>query len=193
MIEFTFASMMICNEPKSSHGCYMISAYQGVWDSVRSVPSNVADLLLDELGNELPKSFDALQPKHKDIFYILDEISLFACVRSVHQRFLEHLDVIPSENVYNDISGDLYLAGFDVCCGNGWMSASLEGEFPNRWNNETIASKDNSPTNKFGLISDYEECLSYCQINNDLFPDSYPWYAVGVYITNKSLSRLELR
>lgn len=190
MQNFQIASMMVCEMPKSKNGQYVISAYDGVWEPIERVPSDLEAYFTDEVGNNEVTYPGALQMVNATALDKLDDMDLYACFRSVEEHRLPSLSVSPPLEEYKMLSNKLTLLGWDVCSGNGWLSASAHGCYPFDAFSGSIANTDYPPVNKYSLLNNMKDSQFLCLENNRELTEHAPWYPVGVYISNRSLLRL---
>lgn len=190
MKNYVFASMMVCDEPTVLKNRYMLSAYPGVWQPALSIDEELRTHFTDEIGNDDPHDFGAVQPKAPSAFYHVEKSCLHSCLRFVRKSQLSLTDTVPPTWLREAEEYGFVFAGWDVCCGNGWMSASCENAFPIDPFTGNIIDGKNNIVNAFGLIENIEDCMDFCQINNSSASESGPWYSVGVYITVKFMERL---
>ncbi len=182
--------MMICETPRFTAGKFILSAYDGVWEPIKSIPEELSPYLSDEVGNTPPSYAGWLQMIDPIALAILRELLLFSCFRAVQERVQKQIDTCPVPEVYERVIMELEQVGYDVCTGNGWRSASCCGEYP-------IDSIDGSDrpqaivgANRFGLIDDLMRAVEYCRRNDEIAPEDSPWYPVAVLIDKSSLQRL---
>lgn len=190
MTGYSIASMMICGDPKYTGGRHWLSASNSIWECVTEIPPTWQNLLTDDLGNPFPSHYDGLQMLDPHLLGLIDSAGLFACFRSVRlpNAALEGLN--PDPKVYQAIERELFHVGWDICSGNGWLSASCHGIFPvNPFTGEVI-NKGDLLINRFGLIDEYAHCEIYCELNNTAIAEHAPWFPVRVYISKIGAERL---
>jgi hypothetical protein len=130
-----------------------------------------------------------LQVTDEGALNILDELGLFACFRAVEVFRLPKIHAVPPSLLYTGLRANLMLVGWDVCSGNGWLSASSHGIFPiNPFTGEVIDV--DAKINCFGLFDDADDAERCCAANNLGLSSHAPWYPVGVLLTAKSYERL---
>jgi len=190
MTDIEIASVMICGLPRQVDGRRILSGYHGVWEAVADIPHEIKAYLTDDVGNEGVSYGGLLQIADKKVLGLLDGLGLFACFRGVPEKYLKHMQVCPPKDLYLSLMKDLKLVGWDISTGNGWCTASCEGLFPINPFTGEILDKNSSFLNEYGLFGTLENCLYYCQINDEKIPQDSPWYPVAVYVDSASEKRL---
>lgn len=167
-----------------------MSAYDGVWDPVETLPGELRPLLSDDVGNKPPSYAGSLQLTDARALDIIEELGMFACFRGIQREMLSHVDAYPNTEIYQEIYSQLELVGWDVCTGNGWRSASCDGDFPIDPFDGTMEDIDAVNVTRFGLINTLGLAKEYCDRNDRIAPEDCPWYPVAVLVSTSSLSRL---
>lgn len=166
----------------------MLSAYDGVWDAVENIPHQLRAYVTDDIGNTNVEYGGFVQITNAAIFPLLEQFDLFACFRFVDVGTLEHVNVAPVAESYDDILRDVMPIGWDIFTGNGWRSASTDGIFP--IDPFTGSTEDVAKVNRFGLIDAEAECRALCELNNREVPSWAPWHPVSVALDASSYKRL---
>ena len=183
----TIASVMICATPKKRLGRSIISASESVWECVSEIPHDLTTLLTDDIGNSRPEYADRLQLTDLRAVDLIAEMGLHLCFRGVEKGLLPLIDVVPNSKIYESIQRNLVIVGWDVCCGNGWLPASLIGDYPI----DVISGKgfgdEGQQTNEFGLFASKDAALENSVVNDDLVPEHAPFYPVAVMLTKSSV------
>ncbi|QIK79431.1 hypothetical protein G7077_11470 [Sphingomonas piscis] len=183
------ASVMICGAPRAAGQKRLLSASDGVWEPACPLPSTIAALVTGELGNSSPKYGGFLQIADRRALPEIESQGLFCCFRAVHRAYLEHVQTAPNADLYSKLRDELIHVGWDVCTGNGWVSASYDGYFPM----DTIGGgleSDEARLNEWALFGLLPDALACCALNNDRLPASKPWYPVSVCVDRGSHRRL---
>lgn len=191
MDDFEIASMMVCGRPSYINGRHILSASDAVWEPVKSLPDDLRDLFTDDLGNRNVRYPGFLQILDLCVLDNLDDRDLFACFRAVQRKIVGHVSAFPPVDLYRPLMKRLKLAGWDVCTGNGWRSASCDGFFPIDPFDGHAVDDHAYEINEFGLFRELSHSLEYCSKNDEGGPEDSPWYPVGVYITARSYARLK--
>ena len=181
------ASVMICEEPKRLLGKSILSASESVWECISEIPHDLKVLLSDDIGNPKPDYAGALQLTDSRAINLVQEMGLHLCFRAVEQNLLSLVSAIPNSKVYKQIQGSLAIVGWDVCSGNGWLSASLIGEFPIDVMSGREIGDQEQTTNEFGLFASKNEALENCAKNDKLVPEHAPFYPVAVMLTKRDV------
>ncbi|RYY80260.1 MAG: hypothetical protein EOO69_02390 [Moraxellaceae bacterium] len=111
---------------------------------------------------------------------------LYPKFRAVQDEFYKDENNIDA-SILKDIS-NLILLGWELNDVGG-AAASYDGIFPLA-SFEEMYNSETDIINKWGLFSLLEECQSYCQINNERNPESFPWHPVAIMTDEKSYKRL---
>ena len=182
-------SMMLCSAPAIRQGRLILSACDSVWEPIVRLPASLRRLVTDELGNPNPEYGGFLFPRGAEIFSVLHDHQLFACVRGVRKEVLKLTDS-PLAADTRSFPTELKLVGWDVVTGNGWVSAALEGLYPIDPVDGSTKEVIGPAANKFGLLHSEKDSRAYCALNDRAVPDRAPWYPVAVYLDVDSFSRL---
>jgi hypothetical protein len=110
--------------------------------------------------------------------------------RAVRENDAKIVDTVPNSVFYRQITDELDLVGFDVCSGNGWISASVESEYPVDPISGNLLNIDFDKVNCYSLFYDLDFAFKYLDIVNIEAKEHQPWYPVAVLITPYSRSRL---
>ncbi len=192
MEDIVIVSAMICYPPKYLKGRFILSAYQGVWEAVKELPSEVKPYVTDDVGNNKVEYGGLLQFTDVAAFAVLSKMNLFACFRGVLTGYIDYVQAYPPANTYQNWKRNLKFMGWDISTSNGWASASCEGIFPiNPFTGENTGA-NSSQLNEYALFDTLDECMNYCHINDKKIPESVPWYPVAVYVDEGSNSRLQI-
>lgn len=190
MSQYPIVSMMLCESPRFVAERFWLSASSSVWEPIAAAPESWRNLITDEIGNSNPDSYESLQLKDRSLLNLIDRAGVFACFRSVNMHNVIQIDVVPDEKVYHEIAGELCFIGWDICTGNGWLTASCHGIFPiNPFTGSEIDSNA-SMINLFGLFEGISDCVEYCRLNNLGIPEHSPWFPVGVSVTKRGIRTL---
>ena len=126
-------SMMLCNIPKFVKGRIYLSASDCIWDPVEHVDKSIHTYFTDEyrspIGDENLDYGGFLQIIDTSTLKIIADRGLFACFRGIERNILDAIKFIPNyppNSIYEKISHHLVFMGWDICQGNGWVSASCE-------------------------------------------------------------------
>ncbi|WP_394155882.1 hypothetical protein [Loktanella salsilacus] len=183
----TIASVMICGTPKSPLGKPILSASESVWECIPDIPYDLKGLLTDDIGNSGPKYAGALQLVDPSAVDLIEKMGLHLCFRAVDKSLLPIISAVPNSAFYARIQEDLDIVGWDVCCGNGWLPASLVGDYPIDVLSGKEVGDDGQKTNELGLFATKNEALKNCAKNNDLVPEHAPFYPVAVMLPKKDV------
>ncbi|MCY7281103.1 MAG: hypothetical protein LH610_09465 [Sphingomonas bacterium] len=153
-----------------------------------SLPSEIRALVTDDLGNPSPTYAGSLQLSDRSVFEEVESRNLFVCFRAAHQTYADHVQTVPNAALYSELRDELIHLGWDVCVGDGWVSASLEGYFPMDAINGKMEA-DEALLNRWGLFASLEDALECCTQNNEQTSD-YPWYPVAIAVDESSYRRL---
>ena len=124
------AFVMICQVPRALGDRILLSASDAVWEPVVLLPSDIRARVTDDLGNPSPTYGGFLQLLDLSVLKEIESRNLFVCFRAVHQTFAHLVLTVPDVVLYPELRDELIHLGWDVCIGNGWVSASTEGYFP---------------------------------------------------------------
>ena len=182
--------MMICDAPRRVSERIIISAYDAVWEPAREISPSLKCMFTDDLGNEEIRYLGWLQPKYSNAFDRVDDELLFSCIRMVRKSDIGKTDVVPNTRIHQENAADFVRVGWDICNGNGWVSASLDGDFPINPISGEVRGEGIEMLNGYSLFERLEDCDRFCDLNNEPPHESPPWYVVGVYLTSRSLGRL---
>ena len=192
MLNYTIiVSMMLCRMPKFLKGRLYLSASDAVWSPVEHIDESLCKYFTDELGNSFVDYGGFLQMIDPEALEIFAKGELFACFRGVEKNILKHIQSYPPKNIYENISSQLRLAGWDICTGNGWLAASAHGCFPVDPVTGSEIDNNADQINEFGLFNNFSDCQMYCEVNNVKIPEHAPWYPVAVFLDVHSYDRLE--
>ena len=180
---------MICNAPKKFQGRHLLSASDSVWECVSEIPQELNAFLTDDIGNAGPNYAGMLQLTDVTAVNLVKEMGLYICYRAVDKEVLPPLSVVPNSTIYEEIQGQLLVAGWDVCSGNGWLPASLIGDFPIEvWGGKETGC-DSWRANEFGLFDSESEALKCCATNDKMVPEHAPFYPVAVMLSEFDVRR----
>jgi hypothetical protein len=189
--ELIIASVMICMTPRYIRSRLILSCCDSVWTPVQTLPAEISEYFVDELGNPSINYGGFLQIINPSVLDLLPEKELFACFRCITKEYIEHVQVNPPKAIYSRLIDSLIFVGWDISTGNGWLSASCHGSFPiNPYTGEELDQNVNK-LNEFALFSDSNDCLLCCQTNNSLIPEHAPWFPVAVFVDPGSYARLK--
>lgn len=191
-------SMMLCNIPKFVKGRIYLSASDCIWDPVEHVDKSIHTYFTDEYGSPIgDENLDYggfLQIIDTSTLKIIADRGLFACFRGIERNILDSIKFIPNyppNSIYEKISHHLVFMGWDICQGNGWVSASCEGIYPVDPLTGEDLDENAGQINRFGLFDQLYNCRAYCEMNNMEIPEHSPWYLVAVYVDDSSYDRLQ--
>lgn len=185
------ASGMICKEPRLVAGRAALSAYDGVWEAVESVPELIRPFLTDDLGRDGVVYGGFLQFMDVRAIRLACDLGLYCCFRMVEDELISALEVSPPVDFYESIERSLSFVGFDICNGNGWRSASTNGIFPRHSAESGVDQIDGIFPNQFGLIEDAEDCERLIMMNNELASIWAPWHKVSVLVDDCSKRKID--
>ena len=190
------ASMMICGAPKMVGHRLLVSASDSVWEPLAEFPYNLQKLLTDEVGNlqqAVPGGLYSgkLQITVMRVLGKVQRLGAFACFRAVHEAFASHVDTCPPIAIYSRLRSGLVHLGWDVCVGNGWASASTEGDFPLNGLTGQIDPGGELQFNEWSLLGSLDNARYYCELNDQCIPSDAPWYPVAVCVDEQSFVGLE--
>lgn len=178
----SLASMMICNRPRHFGDRRILSASDAVWEPVSELSPEILPYISNEIGNRPPNYAGALQMLDAKLLDILKDFGHMACFRGVEGGFLRMLQVSPPVEVYEKIWSRLEFSGWDICSGNGWLSASAHGVYPiDPFDGQTMNALS-FEVNSNGLFDELNDCVAVCAINNKEIPEHCPWAPVAVFI-----------
>jgi len=157
-----------------------MSAYDGVWEPIREPLDEIKDCLADEVGNPSPTYMGNIQINDLGCIITILNHGVVPCFRVIEASFRALVSVVPPSSNYSKLRNGLLLAGWDLCCGNGWVSASMDGIFPIDPITGEERNSDSKLINDNSLFANYSDCKMYADKNDEYFPQSSPWYPVAV-------------
>jgi hypothetical protein len=187
--DVAIVSMMICEGPRRVGDRLLLSASDGVWEPIVSLPAEIRALVTDDLGSHEPTYGGFLQILDRSVLEEVERRNLFACFRAVHQTNADHVGTDPNTALYSELHDELIYVGWDVCVGNGWASASYDGYFPMDSISGELEANE-AQLNRWGLFSSLEDALECCALNDERIPDDSPWYPVAISVDESSYRRL---
>ena len=190
MTNIEIASLMICGLPRHFNGRLILSCYDGVWEAVPCLPSEIQAYFTDDVGNKNVSYGGFLQVTDVKVFELLEKFELYACFRGVAKEYINQISVVPPTELYQKLISELKFMGWDIAISNGWCTASVEGIFPINPFTGDVLDGNISQLNEYGLFDSLEHCSNYCQLNNQRVPEDSPWYPVAVYVDYNSHARL---
>jgi len=193
MQEWAIVSAMLCNRPRFVGGRYWLSASNAVWEPVDRVSDDLLSMLTDELGNVNPRHYDALQLTDPKALGLMETDGLYTCYRMIESARIDFVGLVPSERVYEAIQSSLEFVGWDICSGNGWLSASCHGIYPIDPFTGVLIDENAKMINEFGLFRELRNCLRYCKANDQKIADHAPWFPVGVLVSKDNLRRIRTK
>jgi hypothetical protein len=186
------ASLMLCKPPMIRGGRLMLSACDAIWETVNieDIPDDQVRKFTDEIGNPEKAYAGNLQIVEPTALEELDKGDIYPCFRGVLLSDLKKTGTVPNSRLYENIIRSLVLVGWDVCVGNGWISASYEGIYPiNPFSGEFLDGNSDQ-INLYGLFDQLSDCTECCSKNNDNSHGNEEWYPVAIYLTVESIRRL---
>lgn len=184
------SSTMICPKPNASGHRFLISACDAVWDPGRFLPLEISRLVTDQNGDPAPDYGGFLQFPVPSVLEMLEAYDLFAGFRAVQDTYLNYINEAPPTATYERLRGNLVRVGWDVCTGNGWLSASAHGCFPINGITGEIDETNGFRPNEWGLLPVFEDALMWCSRNSTEIPEHAPWYPVEILLDEGSFHRL---
>jgi len=190
------ASVMICGLPKLVGHRLLVSASDSVWEPLAELPDEIQRHLTDEVGNppqgNPPRLYaGAVQIADTNALEEVKKLGAFACFRAVHDRFAGHVQTCPPSAIYAFLQGGFVHLGWDICVGNGWVSASTEGDFPLDGLSGRIEPECQHLFNEWSLLGSLDDARHYCELNDQWLPSDAPWYPVSVCVDERSYGSLE--
>lgn len=193
MENLEIASLMICSAPRRLGKRQMLSAFDGVWEPLSRVDCDLAPYLTDEVGNCPPSYAGSLQMTSSALLDVVKGTERYLCFRGVQRDVLEFLDVVPNTLSYHSIEDEFVLVGWDVCSGNGFLSASCHGIYPIDPFTGSDLDESVQRLNNVGLFKTLKQCVGYCAVNDKELPEHSPWFPVGVLITRFDQEHLGIK
>lgn len=181
---------MVCGIPRYFDDRLILSCYHGVWEPVKCLPSEIKAYFTDDVGNGDVSYGGLLQITDTKVFESLNKLGLYACFRGIAKEYINHVNVFPPYEFYQNLISELKFMGWDIATGNGWCTASVEGVFPINPFTGDVLDGNISQLNEYGLFYSLEHCKKYCQVNNEKISEDSPWYPVAVYVDLYSYNRL---
>jgi hypothetical protein len=184
------ASVMLCKEPKIVRGRKILSGCDSIWSPAEEIPYELEEYLTDELGNKHVSYGGFLQVIDLKILDLLGKFGLFTCFRCIQEKYLDHVQTCPTTQFYKSLLKNLVFVGWDICSGNGWLSASCHGCYPFNPFTGNAINDDYKIINGYGLFANLNDCQKYCKINNESILEHSPWFPVAIYVDHGSYLRI---
>jgi hypothetical protein len=147
-------------------------------------------LVTDDVGNVAPDYGGFLQIPEPSMLEMLGDHGLFACFRAVQEIHLDLVGEVPPTAVYEELRASLVHMGWDICTGNGWLSASAHGCFPINGITGIIDEANGFQINDWGLLAAFEDAETLSCLNDAEIPVHAPWFPVEVLLDEGSFRRL---
>jgi hypothetical protein len=76
---YKIVSAMVCGPPRRFGTRYILSAYDGVWETASSIPEHILNALTDDIGNSRPDYLGQVQLKSMDVIREIEQLGLYCC------------------------------------------------------------------------------------------------------------------
>ncbi len=189
MEDISIVSALICRSPLRRGGRYILSASPLGLDA--AIPEEVRARLTDGLGNPSPVWSEDVQFPDLAVLSLIEARGLVALFRGVRACDLDYVLGVAPAHRYAEILTHGSRLGWDICSGNGWLTASAHGAFPVDTVTGEALSDGGEALNGFALFDDLGDCLDWIAENDRDSPEHAPWYPVALYASQRTSSMLQ--